>query len=107
MNRDEARGVLLPDFGTTYGPTVTTPEQQAAINASAAIVKARRAAAKYEPLWTPEEITRVYLDQPVRNCARCAHLGGFNAEHQRGWCCHLRHMVNTRTPCRCESFEAP
>jgi hypothetical protein len=38
------------------------------------------------------------------NCARCARIGGFDAEGQRGFCCWLRIMVSTWHPARCKAF---
>lgn len=77
-----------------------TDAQMARIVADEKALQARRAAAGRRAILAAEA-----RDQGV-NCAGCVHLGDFNAEHRRGWCMHLKHMVATWLRCECRAFQA-
>lgn len=87
-----------------YGPI--TPEQLARFDASAAELADRRRAAAYIPLLDRDEQAIHQADGTAVNCARCEHIGDFNAEHQRGWCMWRRRMVSSWHTAFCKAFKA-
>jgi hypothetical protein len=99
-----------------------SPEGQRRIAEGEEIIRRRRAEAQHNPILerrtaVAERVTFLQINPDGTseseteqtgevNCARCQRIGDFNAEHQRGWCMWLRHMVSTWHPCKCKAFEA-
>jgi hypothetical protein len=99
-----------------------TTSLQARVDESIARIAERRAQAQYEPIMEkrqPIAERRIFVGynpdgsaseqvEPTGeiNCARCTHIGDFNAEHERGWCMWRRNMVSTWHPARCKAFAA-
>lgn len=109
---------LLP-LALAYGPV--TEEQQRRVDEAEARVRARREFAQYDLIMEKRqpiaERRRVVTINPDGSaveeveatgeisCARCTHIGDFNAEHERGWCMFRRRMVSTWHPAKCKAFE--
>lgn len=97
-----------------------TPEQQRRMDEAEAVIRARREAAHYDPVMEkrqpiPLRVMLVAINEDGSaveeeqrtgeiNCARCTHIGDFDAEHERGWCTWRRRMVSTWHPAKCKAF---
>lgn len=81
-------------------------EQLAKIEACEAALKAKRERAGRRTLMDEAELDEAKAAGEAVNCARCRHIGDFNAEHQKGFCMELRFQVATWRLCRCHAFEA-
>ena len=87
-----------------YGPI--TPKQQARMDVGEAAVQAKRKASGFRYLLDRDDAGAARADGTATNCARCAHIGDFNAEHQVGWCVERRRRVGTWKPVQCQLFQA-
>ncbi len=99
-----------------------TEEQQQRMDAGAAVIAERRAAAQYEPIMEKRQPIAERRTLAVINpdgsaveefeatgeisCARCTHIADFSAEGERGWCSWRRRMVSTWHPAKCKAFAA-
>jgi hypothetical protein len=113
----------------TYVPIgadgLTTPAQEKAIKASAAVMRGKRRFARYvmindrrnakslaekhfsyDAATGKSEHVKVEGEREEVNCRDCDHCRAHNSEHQLGWCGQLRFRISTWHPVLCNGFKA-